>query len=428
MKTYPKILIISHNLYDISNNIGKTLVSLLNGWPQDKVSQIYLRNDSPSFKYSNDYYCITDKSVLKSIFSFRHILAGKVVQYSHNNEISQAEKSLYNIGNHRIPLISLIRDLLWYTGVWKTHNLKKWLIDINPQIILFAPNDYWLAYDIALYAHSILKIPVIPFYMDDTFYYNVQTGIIDRFRRNILYHKAIKINEIANVIFTINDYMSEEYAQLFKKACYAFVNSVPVSSHDYKDSCQDYYTVSYLGNLHSNRWQSICEIGKVLDEIAVKHNVEIVFNIYTLSYIENKVKDRFSSIKSIQLRGGVTSEKVREIQCESDVLIHVEAFDQKSINSTRLSLSTKIPEYLSTGVPVFAYGPSQIASMRYLHDNNLSCVCYEYNDLTEKLQLILFDNAYRKYISVNGMKQVKKFHDINTVSQKFQELIKNNIK
>ena len=81
---YPKLLIISHNLYDVNNNIGKTLVSLLEGWPKDRISEIYFRNDPPSFNYSSQYYCITDKDVLKSVLTLHTVRAGSVVRSSND--------------------------------------------------------------------------------------------------------------------------------------------------------------------------------------------------------------------------------------------------------------------------------------------------------------------------------------------------------
>ena len=55
--------------------------------------------------------------------------------------------------------------------------------------------------------------------------------------------------------------------------------------------------------------------------------------------------------------------------------MHVEAFDKKNRKITRLSMSTKISEYVASGAQVLAIGPSDVASMRCLADNRLGlCV------------------------------------------------------
>lgn len=420
---FPKVLIISHNLYDDTNNIGKTLVSLFQGWPKDKIAQIYFRNDSPSFKYCDEYYCITDKEVLKSSMTLGIKKAGSVLQVGESLSLSDAETNLYQVGNHRRPIVSFIRDTMWALGGWKNKELETWVKDVaRPDIILFAPNDYTLAYRVAIYIEELINKPLIPFYMDDSFYYGCKSSFLDQIRRRSLRKMAKKVHRYANQIFTICDYMSDEYQKLFGLNCHAFMNSVtiPPSRESIRTISEDETIIfSYLGNLHSNRWKSIAAIGRVLDDIRNKDHIKAEFRIYSASVLEKNVEELFNSIASICFMGKVEPSKVRDIQLQADVLVHVEAFDDASVNSTRLSLSTKIPEYLSVNRAIFAYGPKSIASMRYLKDYHLAEVCFEqtalpagiFSILSPQKRLILAENGY---IRANG------FHNIETVSKEFQ--------
>ena len=130
VKKYPKLLVICHNILEDTNNIGKTLISLLSGWPKDRLCQIYLRDDIPSFKYCNNYYRIIDKDILKSYFKGRKNV-GCVFNSSLNNLTSKKdmsnEQTFYNLGNKRIPIVSLCRDLLWKRKSWRNDRLDKWL-------------------------------------------------------------------------------------------------------------------------------------------------------------------------------------------------------------------------------------------------------------------------------------------------------------
>lgn len=420
---YPKVLIISHNLYDDTNNIGKTLVSLFNGWPQNKIAQLYFRNDKPSFKYCKQYYCITDKDVLKSFMSLNIKKSGFVLKENIEMELSQNENSLYQIGNRRNPIISLVRDFMWSFGGWKSKNLKQWLLEVaNPDVILFVPNDYTLAYRVALYVEHIIRKPMIPFYMDDAFYYGCKTNLIDSFRRRDLRHFAKLIHQNAKEIFTISEYMSNEYEQLFGLPCQDFVNSVHVGEMP-RSRRKDGLILSYIGNLHSNRWKSIIDIGQSLDQINREENINAVLRIYSGSILENKVKEEFSQVESIEFYGAISSKEVRSKQLEADVLIHVEAFDRASVNSTRLSLSTKIPEYLSTNRVVFAYGPSSIASMRYLKEFRIAITCFEYSALHDSLKMVL-NSSIANEISNRGFRKAMESHDIKKVSNDFQNMIR----
>lgn len=421
---YPKLLIISHNLYDTSNNIGKTLVSLLSGWPKDKIAQIYFRNDTPSFNYCSQYYCITDKDILKSAMTCRIKKAGNKVQSFTDLLLSGTENNLYTIGNHRSPFISFVRDNLWKVADWKTQKLENWLTnEVKPDLILFVPNDYCLAYRVALYVHGIVNKPIVPFYMDDAFYWKCHIKGIDNLRRKCLWKLALRIHEYSKDILTICDYMSEEYQELFKRKCWAFVNSVKIVAPRQNDQLHNPIVLTYLGNLHSNRWRSLVEIGESLVKIEKDNGITCRLHIYSGSILEVNMKKAFDSISTIEFKAAVPASQVRRLQLLSDILIHVEAFDERSVYSTRLSLSTKIPEYLSTGVPVFAYGPLSIASMRYLTDNNLSQVCYESTDLYDALLELITNKQKRDFFSLNGVARALQYHNIDNVSQIFQNLL-----
>ncbi len=420
---YPKILIVCHNLYDVTNNIGKTLVSLMNGYPKDRIAQLYFRNDTPSFQYCSDYYCITDKSVLQSLLTFGIIKAGGVVEKKSDLTITGAENSLYKIGNHRHPSVSLLRDTLWSFPVWKSKNLRQWLQAVNPDIILFSPNDYTLAYRIALYVQKVIKKPILPFYMDDAFYWHCNSSLIDSYRRWLLRKFAKQIHHHSNKILTICEYMSEEYESLFSLPCQAFVNSVHIEKVEEKTELNDPVVFSYLGNLHSNRWKSLAEIGTCLHEIEEIKGISCYLDIYSGSLLENRILNAFGMYPNIRFKGSVHASEVHGIQVKSDILVHVESFDLRSVNSTRLSLSTKIPEYMSSGVPVFAYGPSQIASMRYLNDNNLAKTCSSREHLFDTILSLLQDKNKRSDFVHNGMVRVAEKHDIEKVSRHFQNII-----
>lgn len=423
VKKYPKVLIISHNLYDQTNNIGKTLVSLFKGWPKEKISQLYFRNDKPSFEYCDQYYCITDKDILKSFVSLNIRRAGKVVEHNSKMLVSKNESNLYQIGNHRRPIVSFIRDVLWSCNGWKSKEFAHWLTDVaKPDIILFVPNDYCLAYRITLYVEEILKKPIIPFYMDDAFYYGCKTSLLDQFRRFQLRQLAKRIHLYSDEAFTICKYMSDEYKEKFNLNCREFVNSVAVREN-VKQNGDMKYTISYLGNLHSNRWKALVEIGEALDCINNEREKKVILKIYSGSNLEKNIRHILESIDSINLMGSVSPELVREKQLEADILVHVEAFDRPSVNSTRLSLSTKIPEYLSTGVCMFAYGPSNIASMKYLYENSLAQVCFEKSALKAALQQLIDNSELRETYAMNGYRYAKQFHDIDIVSGAFQHEI-----
>lgn len=413
MKTgFPRLLVISHNLLDTSNNVGKTLLSLLEGWPKKCLYSLYLRNEKPLNYCCNSYYLIHDKDVIKGVASLGIYKPGIIFseQRKVNENNTQAENALYRLGNKRKAVISLCRDTMWKLGSWKNNKLQQWLKAVNPDIILFVPNDYELAYDILFYANKITSAKIVTYYMDDAFYYNQKTFGINKYRRKRLMNCGIKCGRISEKLFTTCDMMSAEYESLFNTRCIPFGNSVKILEKDItRKGINKQIVISYIGNLHSNRWKSILEIGDALQKINRKDNGNYSINVYSASLLDANILDAFNRCPTINFLGEIKVEQVRNIQEESDILVHVEAFDEKSVASTRLSISTKIFEYLAVQKPILAYGPSEIASMKYLQSTNAAVCCFSKTELVDAMSILIFSEDKRQEL-MNSAKEFAMVH------------------
>ena len=104
-----RILIISHNIISDYGNMGKTIKSFFESNSEKiSLSQIYLSEELPMDKICNFYFQITDKIVLKNLFSIKEI----------GNEIKLLNKTITRTNsNNRVRkkgyMLRFIRDLVW---------------------------------------------------------------------------------------------------------------------------------------------------------------------------------------------------------------------------------------------------------------------------------------------------------------------------
>lgn len=421
MNNYPKVLIISHNVLEETNNIGKTLISLFKGWPTDKLCQIYLRSEEPSLTHCDNCFRITDREIINSYFQGKKVVGtpftkGKDAVTGLKNS-SEADQSFYNIGNKRIPIISLFRDLLWKRKSWKNEALKKWLTEQKPDVVLFVPNDYELIYPIASYASSFLSIPIIPYYMDDAFYFGSFVSPIDFLRRIAIRKKGKEVIKNSEEIVTIGPKMSNVYSKRFNKKCIELMNSVQVNSTFAPQPSNEIFTISYVGNLHSNRWKPILKLANHIDS----NNLNLTIKIYTGSVLRKKVLKCFNNTKSIELCGKVDPSEVAVVLEKSDALLFVESFDKKSVASTMYSLSTKIPEYLNSSRPVLAFGPMKVSSLEYLKENNLAIVCDSEKNILDSIKKIVNYQDWYDYVHIHSF--VDENHNIIKNREKMKQII-----
>ena len=194
--------------------------------------------------------------------------------------------------------------------------------------------------------------------------------------------------------------------EIFGKDSYILGNSVdlnPIEKLKLKNN--NNFTFLYIGNLHSNRWKSLIDISNVLCEINKNERKKTVLHIYSGTFISERRLKTLTKNGCVKFFGQVDSNLVLDIEKEANVLLHVESFQKKDTKSTRLSISTKIFEYLSVGVPILAYGPISIASIEMLKSNNIAIIVENKSELYSEINRIL-----NNYTDLSGLtERSKKF-------------------
>ncbi len=427
-RNFPNLLVISHNLLESNNNVGKTLLSLLSKWPKNCLYSLYFRNEYPTLSNCNSYFLLHDKDVIKALLSIGLYKSGKSFSSIQSEySITDKEKFLYRLGNKRMPIISLIRDLIWKISPWKTSKLESWIYDIHPQIILFVPSDYSLAFNVLNYIRNITDARIFTFYMDDLFYYKQSIKGIEKIRRKKLLKLGQNCAKYTESLFTTCNLMADEYEKLLHLKCQSFGNCVEFidDSGAIENGCPESLVLSYIGNLHSNRWMSLVEIGQALETINNQDKKEHRLDIYSANELEKNIKLEFEAISCVYFMGALSPDEVREKQRVADILVHVEAFDIKSKISTRLSVSTKIFEYLAVGKPIFAYGPEDIASIKYLEETNAAQICTNKSDLIDKLIQVFESRDLLKVMREQGVKYALNHCNCEVESEKFCKALTN---
>ena len=110
-------------------------------------------------------------------------------------------------------------------------------------------------------------------------------------------------------------------------------------------------------------------------------------------------------------RGFISQTEMLHDLKKQTILIHLESFDEKVSAYTRLSISTKIPEYLSMKKPILAIGPCNIASIEYLNTNQSAFVVDRQDEELLKNEINKIMNLERREeVATNAYNLFKKNH------------------
>ncbi len=139
----------------------------------------------------------------------------------------------------------------------------------------------------------------------------------------------------------------------------------------------------FSGGLHGGRAQTLTELGRIIREderLSQKMNLEVFSSPKHIAQFGTELAG------TCTLAPYVPKEEMYENLGSADLLVHVESFRENEIEFFRYSMSTKIPECLSVGRPIFCIGPKEICSVEYLARSG---ACIHTDDLAKVRETLL---------------------------------------
>lgn len=412
-----KTLIISHNVFGKTNNMGKTLLSYFSGFQPEEIAQFYIHSEVPTDdSVCVNYYRFTDRDALKSLIPFRtygkqfrrdEIQTGRVRSRTDTGVAGAA----YQLGRKRTASVFAARNALWKLSRWDTKQFRAWLKDFDPDVIFFASGDYSFAYDIALTAANLTGKPLIVLCVDDFYLYNRnEKTVLGRLLHRRFMKTVRRTMDRASELYVISESMKREYEKLFGKPC----RVLHTPAQEKVVSAGKREQISYIGNLSLKRHEALIRLGRALKDLDVPGCPRRV-DVYSGEQNPEILKT-LTEENGIRFHGLIAPEQVPEVMGRSMAVVHAESFDADTASIVRFSVSTKIAESLMYGPCLIAFGPGGIASVDYLKENEAAYVISDPAQLREGLRQILTDEALRQRIVENARALARKNHnaDINS--------------
>jgi len=416
-----RVLILSHCALSDTGNNGKTLTSFFSGWSREKLAQFYIGPEQPSFTICDRFFQCTDMQMLRSLLTGAP--AGAAVQQaqgppSNSAFVRKIWLALQWALNRHYPLPEYLRDLLWRSERWRSPALLAWLDDFAPEAVFFQGSNYPFAYDIALWICQRYGAKLLIQLTDDyTYVTHPLLPMAWVFRRRYL--KRFKAGLArAQAVYAIGPAMQAEYTRRF--GCdHIRVAANCVALQDVAPEPEETppLRLLYAGSLHTGRWRVLREIGRALLTLR-REGYEAALEIYTPRQLPDRLRKKLTLEPAMAVCGSLTPQQLAKAMGKANVLVMVESFRRSARKVTRLSLSTKIPEYMAAGRCILAVGPAHISSMAYLRQQN-AAVLVDRPHRKELLQGLraLFDAQRRAAYAQNGLDAVQGHHRQETLQQ-----------
>ena len=280
----------------------------------------------------------------------------------------------------------------------------------KPTGIFLAPGYSKFIYDIALKITKDYGLPIVTYICDDYYFVNRPKGLLSRWHLAALQKKTERLMAKTKRLVVISEEIKEIYESRFGVKTHVVMTGAGVPRVSVPATEGEIKIISYFGNLSAGRHATLADIGRALDEINKAHGKDLSLQIYTSEMSSDRLSV-FEGIASVKLCGFVSGRAFEDAFAASDMLVHTESFDAADIDLVKHSVSTKIADSLASGIPLLAYGPESISSMKHLIRNACAVTVTSRESLLSVLENALFDQDLLTRTVENALATAAAYHD-----------------
>lgn len=386
-----KVLVLSISAW--SSRVGSnTWPTLLSGMNPDNIACVSLREETPDSLACNNYFVLSENKVLKSIFN-RKIKTGKKIEScvfieDENKDLSEHNKRYQKMGRKRSLFGLVAREMVWMLGKWKTADLHKFITDFSPDIILYSMDGYIHFNRLCRYAKKITSSKSIGFFWDDNFTYKQSAKFGLKVFRFLQRKSLKKLAKQTDAFWAITDMTKKEADECFGIDCTVITKPIQREMGEIIHLIEKPIKLLYTGNLQIGREHSLVRVVNAIKKIGAEK--DFVVDIYTKTVLDESIKKQLNC-DFCYLHDPVAQDEVLALQKKADVLLFLEAIDGENAHTARLSFSTKITDYLSSGKCIFAIGCADTAPMQYFIENDAAITAINDEQIENGLREIIKD-------------------------------------
>lgn len=412
---HPRLLIVGTTPYSTKDQ-SRSFDAFFHFWEKGNIAQVFCKPQSPVQGHCGTLFQITDYRMLQR-WEGKRIETGKIYHYDELPDSNESERRTdesgkapraYKFGLRHTPLTHLLRGLLWRKRFWCTDALNKWLDEFKPECVFLSFSDDYFIPRIALYVAERYNIPIVNSILDD-YYFNIEKSLNPLYWwYKLTYKKLIRkvLRHKGSAIY-ISDKIRDKYnSDLGLDGETVYLTST-VKRKPFAPVNENNPLITYFGNIGIGRNYSLNDIGEALGQINPHYRIEV--------YSGSKDPQQyavFSSNPNVFYGGSIPYEAVQEKMQNSDVTVIVEGFEEKDINLSRYSLSTKAADALASGATILTYGSQECGIVEYMQSTMASFVCTEKTQLVETIKKMLGNRDLQKQYYDQAIVMTEQHHNI----------------
>lgn len=426
--------------FDRTTGGGITLSNLFEGWPRDRLAAAVVTDAHLAFDVCERFYVLGHDEIT---WAWPLSLVGRTetpasradaVETTRTRE-SSAEASgepAQGPGIAKRAFRSAVEGLGVGDSLRSMHvstGLRAWIAAFQPDVVYSQLSDL----PVMTLVSEILdetRLPFVLHMMDDWPSSMYRLGVLGRVPRAQADRLFASLLSRAAARLAIGDAMAEEYRRRYGVTFTPVQNAVDIARRDalaalhrseYGRRAGTPLSIVYAGRVGKANAQSLMDVAGAVSGL-VATDTPATLTLYTGS-ADRELTGRMSGMAGVCVRPAVPYDHVPALLEAADVLLMPLDFDEESLRFSRLSMPTKIPEYMAAGRPVLTYAPRGGAAAEYARDGGWSVLVDEpeCGPLRDALISLAEDPISRESMGKRGRAVAIDRHDAVNVRAHFAE-------
>lgn len=407
-----------------------TTLNLFSQWPKAELFCASMTGSEFATNFNEFYILGSDEIQFRFPFTYlahvgkSHIADSITTKFNIDTQRKSFKRSVYE----KLLLPTLQRLDLYETrfNISLSDKFINWIEKVSPDVIYTSIGDIPMAHLILDIHKRFPNIKIAIHCFDD--WLSPTYKVINETKHRKKAEELLNgILQLASYRFTSSEKMASEYKERYGHEFKCFPNPVRISSSDSRIIKKSIPNIVFAGKIG---WHNNLAIKDMIDAVnnINRKGIKVQFDIYSDCTSEQRDYFLGTVAESTVFHEPMPNAQILKVLAAAHVLFLPISVNSQTEKFTRYSMSTKMGEYLSTGVPTIYCGPSSIAMTEFLKSQNCAIII-------ESAGIQPVENAVMKALEKNeiienmcnrGIELAHSYFNIERVSGDFTKTLQDN--